>query len=145
MKCFNHNVSNIKFRLYLSFFYKVHKLMNDVFVITARKDKNVRRYKSDKERLETEVEELEKKVERMGRSGTQVNKATMKYYQCVKKRKLLIIFFKMLNKARGGLFMINWHACYAKHESFHIAFFCNFKLLLAYWITLLLGKWTCMY
>ena len=49
--------------------------MNDVSVITARKDKNVRRYKSDKERLETEVEELEKKVERMGRSGTQVNKA----------------------------------------------------------------------
>ena len=50
--------------------------MNDISLVTARKDKNVRRYKSDKERLETEVEELEKKVERMGRSGTQVNKAT---------------------------------------------------------------------
>lgn len=38
----------------------------------ARKDKNVRRYKADKERLEVEVEELEKKVERMGKMGTQV-------------------------------------------------------------------------
>ena len=112
--------------------------MNYISVITARKDKNVRRYKSDKERLETEVEELEKKVERMGRSGTQVNKAAMLSFCWTKET---VIVFKLLNKARGGLFMISWHASCAKDESFHLAaFFAMFKLLLAYWIILWLGK-----
>lgn len=71
--------SNKSFGTLIDWWFNMINLLTDWFI--ARKDKNVRRYKSDKERLEVEVEELEKKVERMGKMGTQVKHKKNKTYR----------------------------------------------------------------